>query len=261
VSANPALWGAVWQAVRVGVRVYRRLRGGGVDTNHGEMEDMEIEDARYKQIVADREQITRLTEENAALTRKVYDLHDAVEQLMATNGGLQEKVDRLAEVNLSLWRNGPPVSGGTTGTFSFHGDEEPVIVGNQGDLDDLFGPEEGGEAVRYIEKRSVLEYDIDQIPDVLRELFEEGVRDGMAAPESVSGEDAAPDMVNHPPHYTQGGVECIDAIRAALGEDGFRAYCRGNALKYLWRAGLKGDEAEDLAKAAWYARKAAGVQE
>jgi hypothetical protein len=38
------------------------------------------------------------------------------------------------------------------------------------------------------------------------------------------------DMVNHPPHY-QGKVECIDAIEAALGPDGFAAYCRGNAIK------------------------------
>lgn len=61
-----------------------------------------------------------------------------------------------------------------------------------------------------------------------------------------------PDMVNHPPHYTQGGIECIDAIEAALGPYGFRAFLRGQVLKYLWRVGLKGDAAEDLAKAAWY---------
>jgi hypothetical protein len=60
------------------------------------------------------------------------------------------------------------------------------------------------------------------------------------------------DMINHPPHYTQGGVECIDAIEAALGIDGFRAFLRGQVIKYLWRAGLKGGAAEDLAKAAWY---------
>lgn len=62
---------------------------------------------------------------------------------------------------------------------------------------------------------------------------------------------AGVDMVNHPPHY-QGKVECIDAIEAALGPDGFRDYCRGNALKYTFRAGKKGDAAQDMAKAAWY---------
>jgi hypothetical protein len=65
----------------------------------------------------------------------------------------------------------------------------------------------------------------------------------------------APDPVNHPPHYTNGSIECIDAIRAALGHDGFVAYCRGNALKYAWRCKHKGGS-EDLAKAAWYLNRA-----
>ena len=58
-------------------------------------------------------------------------------------------------------------------------------------------------------------------------------------------------MVNHPPHYNQGGIEAIDAIEAALGQEGFAAYCRGNALKYIWRSKLK-NGTEDLQKAAWY---------
>lgn len=69
-----------------------------------------------------------------------------------------------------------------------------------------------------------------------------------------------PDMVNHPPHYqSENGIECIDAIRAALGDDGFVAYCRGNAMKYTWRQKI--DPAEDLRKAAWYLNKAADVIE
>jgi len=59
------------------------------------------------------------------------------------------------------------------------------------------------------------------------------------------------DMVNHPPHY-QGKVEVIDAIESALGEEGFKAYCRGNALKYISRAGKKGDPEEDIRKAIWH---------
>ena len=65
------------------------------------------------------------------------------------------------------------------------------------------------------------------------------------------------DAVNHPSHYQGEGVECIDAIRAALGPEGFVAYCRGNVLKYAWRAGSKGPAAEDLRKAAWYSARAA----
>jgi hypothetical protein len=64
------------------------------------------------------------------------------------------------------------------------------------------------------------------------------------------------DMVNHPPHYTQGGVECIEAIRASLGLEGFVAYCRGNVQKYLWRAEHKGKTVEDMKKAAWYLNRA-----
>lgn len=64
-----------------------------------------------------------------------------------------------------------------------------------------------------------------------------------------------PDMVNQPPHYTQGDVECIDAIRSALGEEGFVAFLRGQVIKYTWRLGLKGDAAEDAKKAAWYQAK------
>ena len=65
------------------------------------------------------------------------------------------------------------------------------------------------------------------------------------------------DMVTHPPHYQSGGIECIEAIRAALGLDGFVAHCRGNAIKYSWRAGKKDETAQDLKKAAWYLNRAA----
>ena len=66
------------------------------------------------------------------------------------------------------------------------------------------------------------------------------------------------DMVNSPSHYNQSNIECIDAIRAALGEEGFVHYCRGNSIKYNWRAGHKVDAKEDLKKAAWYSKMAAG---
>lgn len=66
------------------------------------------------------------------------------------------------------------------------------------------------------------------------------------------------EAVNHPDHYQGDGIECIDAIRAALGTDGFIAYCRGNAIKYAWRAGKKGpNAAEDMGKAAVYSKWAA----
>lgn len=65
-----------------------------------------------------------------------------------------------------------------------------------------------------------------------------------------------PDMINHPPHYTHGDVECIEAIEAALGPEGFQAYCRGQAIKYAWRVEHKGAPAQDLGKIGWYADRA-----
>lgn len=62
------------------------------------------------------------------------------------------------------------------------------------------------------------------------------------------------DMVNSPPHYKQGEVECIDGIKSALSEDEWRGYCKGNAIKYIWRERHKG-QGESLAKAQWYLNK------
>lgn len=67
---------------------------------------------------------------------------------------------------------------------------------------------------------------------------------------------AADDAVNHPSHYTHGSVECIDAIESALTPDEFAGFCKGNSLKYLWRAGRKGSAVEDLRKARWYQDRA-----
>jgi hypothetical protein len=59
------------------------------------------------------------------------------------------------------------------------------------------------------------------------------------------------DPVNHPDHYTNGVIECIDAIQSALTPEEFRGYCKGNAIKYIWRELMKGGN-ESIAKAQWY---------
>lgn len=59
------------------------------------------------------------------------------------------------------------------------------------------------------------------------------------------------DNVNNPAHYRQGGIECIDAIRAALTDEEWRGYCKGNVTKYVWRERHKGGD-ESLKKAQWY---------
>ena len=60
------------------------------------------------------------------------------------------------------------------------------------------------------------------------------------------------DMVNHPSHYKVGGIEAIDYLQAKLSKEEFAGFCRGNALKYLSRAGHKDDAAQEYRKAIWY---------
>ena len=59
------------------------------------------------------------------------------------------------------------------------------------------------------------------------------------------------DTVDHPSHYTDGGIECIEAIEAALTNEEFRGYCKGNCMKYIWREKHKGGT-ESLKEAQWY---------
>ena len=64
------------------------------------------------------------------------------------------------------------------------------------------------------------------------------------------------DMVNSPPHYTNGtGIECIDYMRQVLGLQGFIDYCHGNVIKYQHRYNYKGKPVEDLQKAQYYLNK------
>ena len=55
-----------------------------------------------------------------------------------------------------------------------------------------------------------------------------------------------PDPVNHPPHYTQGGIDTFDFIKAKE-----LTYAEGNVVKYVVRARHKGNQLEDLQKAKW----------
>jgi len=57
--------------------------------------------------------------------------------------------------------------------------------------------------------------------------------------------------VDRPDHYTAGGIECIDALAAALTPAEFRGFCKGNVVKYIWREAHKNGD-EDLRKARWY---------
>jgi len=67
--------------------------------------------------------------------------------------------------------------------------------------------------------------------------------------------------VYKPFHYTQGDVECIDAMTEAFGQNQVSTYCKLNAFKYLWRAGLKEyteNDDQDIQKAIWYLKFSIG---
>jgi hypothetical protein len=68
------------------------------------------------------------------------------------------------------------------------------------------------------------------------------------------------EQVDHPPHYA-GEIECIDAIQAALSPEEFAGFCKGNALKYVWRERdpRKGG-AVALRKAGWYLDRLASIK-
>jgi len=68
--------------------------------------------------------------------------------------------------------------------------------------------------------------------------------------------DKQSDMVNSPPHYSDGNIETIDYIVDVLGEYEAISYCHGNVIKYtgsrLWN---KDDPIQDAEKAVWYLNK------
>ena len=69
------------------------------------------------------------------------------------------------------------------------------------------------------------------------------------------------DAVNHPAHYTQGGIECIEAMEVYFGKEAVEHYCLLNAWKYIWRYRDKGKPEEDLKKAAWYLNHYLGLNQ
>lgn len=103
-----------------------------------------------------------------------------------------------------------------------------------------------GGAIKKI-KNEYADLDTSIEPYVRSEEEKEQIRKLMR--ESRKLQPSEPDLVNHPPHYTSdpSGVEAITVLR-------HRNYNIGNAMKYLWRAGLKNQEThvQDLQKAIFY---------
>ena len=102
-----------------------------------------------------------------------------------------------------------------------------------------------------------------EVPEKPKRGRKPGTKAAKKAPEKTPEKvkyDSAPvdDLVNHPAHYTAGGVECIDAIEAALSQygDAVQGWLVGQVIKYLWRAPLKGAYGQDLRKAKFYLDRA-----
>ena len=89
-----------------------------------------------------------------------------------------------------------------------------------------------------------------------RNMCIDNMKDMWAKHEAAMEAGGKEDMVNHPPHYTRAGIECIDAIEAATTDmTGLAAFCTGQAIKYLWRWPWKENKVQDLKKAVWYINK------
>ena len=63
------------------------------------------------------------------------------------------------------------------------------------------------------------------------------------------------EMVNHPSHYCQGGIECMEGLIGAFGKKEVATFCKINAMKYIWRLGHKDEEAQEIGKIKWYLDK------
>jgi hypothetical protein len=104
---------------------------------------------------------------------------------------------------------------------------------------------------------------LDHLPEVKEMVAEAPVNQPLTT-ETVKPsvkQTPAADTVNHPPHYTSGSIECIDAIDVAV--DGLtpqEAVCSGNVIKYVWRFKRKNGK-QDLLKAQWYLQRLIDLQE
>lgn len=83
---------------------------------------------------------------------------------------------------------------------------------------------------------------------------EYNARPDMFEPATNQEPEAENDVINHPSHYTQGGIECIDAMKSAFGAAQLAVYCKIAAFKYIWRCEYK-NGAEDVKNAIWYLNK------
>ena len=73
--------------------------------------------------------------------------------------------------------------------------------------------------------------------------------------------EAVVNNVDHPSHYNEGKIECIDAMVETFGKTSVQDFCVLNAFKYIWRYKHKGKPKEDIEKAIWYLNKYLNLEE
>lgn len=97
------------------------------------------------------------------------------------------------------------------------------------------------------------EWSFDEMDEALiDDLYESLMSLEKPKPDPAADVNKENDPVNNPEHYTFGGIETVDYLRAKLTKEEFVGWCRGNALKYLSRAGHKDEELQEYRKAAKY---------
>lgn len=132
---------------------------------------------------------------------------------------------------------------------------------NFGDLTTIVAVDERLVFIKWRTKSGALNADVTPMKHFLEDYIYENTQENMSTRTVYEPEDEVEleDVVNNPSHYTQGNIECIEAIKSALTPEEFRGYCKGNMIKYLWRERLKGGN-ESLAKGQWYISQLLSMQ-
>ena len=90
------------------------------------------------------------------------------------------------------------------------------------------------------------------VEETTRRILYAGIN-GISADDIVG--DTVNCEVNHPDHYTAGGIEVMDVIKVKLTREEWIGYLKGNMIKYLLRANFKGQHDKDLGKTGFYAKE------
>lgn len=105
--------------------------------------------------------------------------------------------------------------------------------------------------------------DIDDDPGVDENGRRQVEDDGWVTVHPTNGQwcHAGPKNPINPAHYTDGGIEAFDYMKAKLSNEEIVGHCKGQVLKYVSRLGKKGPPAEDAKKLLWYATRLAEILE